>query len=217
MRKYMKKHLKKILLPFILLFSLLFISDGYSEKVEDLIPVTISKINSENYQYTFDIHGEIKEILPFKQLIRVLYRAKEGDIIILDINTIGGSYEVGKEIIKALKSTDAVTKANMHRCYSMGGIIAFNCQIRVIYTDSKLMVHYLQLILPRDIQQNVLQLKKELDEVILEYNQLIKDTFGKFLKEDEIEWVLQGNEVWLNSTQLQIRMNELKKARDNKK
>ncbi len=75
-------------------------------------------------------------------IMETLKEAKAGQIVMLDINTPGGSVSAGFELEKALESTPAevfcVVDGN---AYSMGFFLLQSCQHRVMTKRSNLMAH----------------------------------------------------------------------------
>lgn len=101
-----------------------------------------------------------------KGLINTIKGLKEGQILMLDMNTPGGSLDEGFQLEKELEATRAKVICMVDGdAYSMGYLILQSCQTRVMTKRSNLMTHEAILYSPTASVETLSSLQAQLDDL----------------------------------------------------
>lgn len=95
------------------------------------------------------IYGGIDEFSQFSELIKTLYDAEEGDVMVWKMNSPGGACDVGEALIAAMNASKAKVYCHIEsNCYSMASILAlcgtglsFNPNTYMMFHDYSTMYH----------------------------------------------------------------------------
>lgn len=87
-------------------------------------------------------YGRIESFDSYAELLEDLEKAQQGDMITLYFNCSGGDCAIGESIIRALHITQATTNCIVEApCWSMGSIVALQCDNLYFNEDTFLMFH----------------------------------------------------------------------------
>lgn len=103
----------------------------------------IEVLKSENFIFSdWAFYGELEEFKDYSPLIKELHNAKEGDTIVLRINSTGGRCDIGRAIIDAMKASQAKVHCYVEApSYSMAALIALAADEMSMADNSYLMFH----------------------------------------------------------------------------
>ena len=112
----------------------------YLQQQQDELPYTCSDMVSTKYEFYID--QDILEPSYYRNLITVLNNATENDLVILNINSQGGSLDSAISIMQALRDTQAETIAHtVGSCYSAATLLALSCNNVDVGEFSNWMIH----------------------------------------------------------------------------
>lgn len=149
------------------------------------------------YIKAFDLQDEI-EGFNYTDLITELYDAKEGDKLILNINSPGGRVDVGMEIVDAIQDSNAtvVGYVQWNSC-SMAAVIALACDNLVFRENTYLMFH--------TYSGGVYGKSTDIVPDVQHTDNVIKKAFSKicspFLTKKELKQIDDGAPIYIRSDQ----------------
>ena len=162
-------------------------------------------------QYTVPIDEGIMEPSYYRGIVNMLSNANEQDIVIFKINSPGGRMDGLLSLLDAIDTTEAMTIADITgECASAASILALNCDQCVVGKHAELLAHEVRYGIggkSSDNLSHVQHIKKISDK-------LIWDTYEGFLTDDEIESVLNGKELFLDSDEIVERLNKRQALRE---
>jgi ATP-dependent protease ClpP protease subunit len=169
---------------------------------KQIIPVTIHHIY---------INGEIEEEADrYIDMLNEIKLAEAHDHVFIYLNTPGGSLSTTIQIMSAIKQSQATVTTVIEGDVASAGTFIFLCgDDYIVHDNCSFMVHNYSHG-PYGKGHEVAQRVKFTEQ---HYRQLIIDIYKDFLTDEEIEDVLKGMDVWLNSEQVRERI-ETKVARE---
>jgi len=162
---------------------------------KQMIPVNI------HHFYIFD---EIGPVIGYIDMINIIKTAEPHDTIYLYLNTPGGDLFTTIQIISAITQSEAtvITSIEGEVC-SAGTFIFLSGHRHIINKNCAFMIHnYSHLVAGKG---NEVMLRVKFSEVY--FKKLIKDIYSGFLTEKEIEDVLAGKDLWMDSDELIKRLD----------
>lgn len=110
-------------------------------------PIRVQETNNNKITYT-SLTGMIT-FTSGKEIIEVLNKAEDGEVVIININSQGGVMLQGMKIVKAMNNTKATIVCNVGKiAASMAAIIMNNCQFINISKDSAVIYHMPYIYIP---------------------------------------------------------------------
>lgn len=165
-------------------------------------------------QLSFYMCGEIQAAQYYTDLFYTLHTALETDIIYLHLNTPGGDFDTGLQIINNMLASSAhVITVLEARAYSMGALIFLAGDELVVHDNCQLMFHiYSGSVAGRGTEQQaqVVALSSWFKKVT---NRICRN----FLSPAEIGKVLEGTDLWMDSDEISKRLNRASRAEDRQK
>lgn len=161
--------------------------------------------------YTVPIDEGIMEPSYYRGIVNMLSNANEQDIVVFKINSPGGRMDGLLSLLDAIDTTEAMTIADITgECASAASILALNCDQCVVGNRAEMLCHEVRYGVGgknSDNLSHVQHIKKISDK-------LIWDTYEGFLTDDEIESVLNGKELFLDSEEIVERLNKRQALRE---
>lgn len=155
-------------------------------------------------KYTVPIDEGIMEPSYYRGIVNMLSQASDQDIVIFRINSPGGRMDGLLSLLDAIETTEAMTIADITgECSSAASILALNCDQCVAGRRAEMLNHEIRYGVGgknSDNLSHVQHIKKISDK-------LIWDTYEGFLEDHEIESVLNGKELFLDSEEIVERLN----------
>lgn len=160
-------------------------------------------------QTSFYISGLIEQASYYNELFYALRSAGETDLIYLHLNTTGGDFDTGLQIINNMQASMAhVVTVLEARAYSMGAFIFLAGDELVVHDNCQLLFHSYSGSLSGKGNEQQAQA------------QAIANWFAKFmgrlcqpfLHEREIAAILKGTDLWMDSDEIRRRMLKLLRA-----
>ena len=161
-------------------------------------------------QYTVPIDENFMEASYYRGIVNMLAQANEQDIVIFRINSPGGQFSGLLSLLDAIETTQAMTIADITgQAASAASILALNCDQCVVGKYAEMLAHEVSYGVGgkgSDNLSHVQHIKKISDK-------LIWDTYEGFLEDHEIESVLNGKELFLDSDEIIERLNKREEYR----
>lgn len=160
-------------------------------------------------QISFYISGNILESHHYTELFYTLRTASETDIIYLHLNTSGGDFDTGLQIINNMQASSAnVVTVLEARAYSMGAFIFLSGDEYIVHDNCQLLFHiYSGSFAGRGNEQQA-----EVHAVSNWFEKFMTRTCQPFLSPVEIKDVLKGSDVWMDSDEIRRRMERIRRA-----
>jgi ATP-dependent Clp protease, protease subunit len=160
-------------------------------------------------QISFYISGNILESHYYADLFYTLRTASETDIIYLHLNTSGGDFDTGLQIINNMQASSAnIVTVLEARAYSMGAFIFLSGDEYIVHDNCQLLFHiYSGSFAGRGNEQQA-----EVHAVSSWFEKFMTRTCEPFLSRIEIKDVLKGSDVWMDSDEIRRRMERIRRA-----
>lgn len=139
-------------------------------------------------------------------LIHSLHSAGENDVIYIHLNTPGGNLDTGIQIINAIRSTEATVITSLEAtAHSLGTIIFLSGHQFMVHDDCMMMFHnYSSGVFGKGHEQLA-----ELEATKRWFDKLAKRVYYPFLSEAEIEKIIKGDDLWLDSDEIRERLTAM--------
>lgn len=162
------------------------------------------------HQVSYYLCGELQAPQYYTELFYTLRTAAETDLIYLHINSPGGDFNTGLQIINNMLASEAhVVTVLEARAYSMAAFIFLSGDELIVHDNCQLMFHtYSSSFAGKGSEQ--------LAEVHALGNWFEKVTTRlctPFLSAADINHILQGSDLWMDSDEIRRRLERLKPAR----
>jgi len=160
-------------------------------------------------QISFYISGNILESHYYTDLFYTLRTATDTDLIYLHLNTSGGDFDTGLQIINNMQASSAnVVTVLEARAYSMGAFIFLSGDEWIVHDNCQLLFHiYSGSFAGRGNEQQA-----EVLAVSNWFEKFMTRTCQPFLSSTEIKDVLKGSDVWMDSDEIRHRMERIRRA-----
>lgn len=160
-------------------------------------------------QISFYISGNILESHYYTELFYTLRTAIDTDLIYLHLNTSGGDFDTGLQIINNMQASSAnIVTVLEARAYSMGAFIFLAGDEWVVHDNCQLLFHiYSGSFAGRGNEQQA-----EVHAVSSWFEKFMTRTCQAFLTPVEIKDVLKGSDVWMDSDEIRRRMERIRRA-----
>ena len=160
-------------------------------------------------QISFYLSGTILESHYYTDLFYTLRTASETDIIYLHLNTAGGDFDTGLQIINNMQASSAnVVTVLEARAYSMGAFIFLSGDEYIVHDNCQLLFHiYSGSFAGRGNEQQA-----EVHAVSGWFEKFMMRTCQPFLTQAEIKDVLKGSDVWMDSDEILKRLERIRRS-----
>lgn len=161
---------------------------------KQVIPVT---------SHHFYITDELAEVEPYIELINVLKTAEQHDTVFIYLNTPGGSLYTAVQIISAMNQSRAtvVTCLEGEVC-SAGTLIFLSGTKHIVNRHCSFMIHNYSHWLGG--KGNEVSVRVKHTESY--FRKMAQTVYKNFLTEEEIEEVLEGKDIWMDSEEVLTRL-----------
>jgi len=162
------------------------------------------------HQISYYLCGDIGEPQHYTELFYTLRTASETDLIYLHLNSPGGEFDTGLQIINNILASEAhVITVLEARAYSMAALIFLSGDELVIHDNCQLMFHiYSGSFAGRGNEQQA-----EVIAVGKWFEKAMGRICTPFLSDSEIGKILKGSDLWMDSDEIQRRLMRLQRAR----
>ena len=160
-------------------------------------------------QISYYLSGEIVDPIQYTDLLYTLRTATATDLIFLHLNTPGGNFDTGLQIINNIAASEAhVITILEARAFSMGALIFLAGDELIVHDTCLLMFHnYSSALIGKGNEQQaqVLAISKWFEKVM-------RHVCRPFLSEEEVSRILRGEDIWMDSDDIRRRLAHLQKG-----
>ena len=161
-------------------------------------------------QVSYYLCGEILEPQHYTEMFYTLRTASHSDLIYLHLNSSGGDFNTGLQIINNIIASEArVITILEARAYSMAALIFLAGDKLIVHDNCQLMFHIYSGYFSgkgNEQQAEVIAVGKWFEKVMARI-------CIPFLSEAEIGRILQGSDLWMDSDEIRRRLLRLKPAK----
>lgn len=162
-------------------------------------------------QVAYYLCGEIREPQYYTELFYTLRSASETDLVYIHINSSGGDFNTGLQIINNIFSSNArVVTILEARAYSMAALIFLSGDELIVHDNCQLMFHiYSGIFAGKGNEQQA-----EVAAVGNWFEKVMSRLCSPFLTDTEIANILKGSDVWMDSDEIRRRLQRLQRAKN---
>lgn len=164
---------------------------------------------SEVRQISYYISGAIQQAHYYTDLFYTLRTATEHDLIYLHLNTSGGDFDTGLQIINNMLASEAhVVTVLEARAYSMGAFIFLAGDELVVHDNCQLLFHMYSGSFAgkgNEQQAEVLALSSW-------FEKFVTRICLPFLSANEVKGMLKGADIWMDSDEIRHRLARVRRA-----
>ncbi len=161
---------------------------------------------TEIRQISYYLSGVILQSSYYTELFYTLRSASETDLIYLHLNTSGGDFDTGLQIINNMLASQArVITVLEARAYSMGAFIFLAGDEFIVHDNCQLLFHIYSGVFSgkgNEQQAEGLALSKW-------FEKFMNRTCQPFLAAGEIKGILKGSDLWMDSDEIRHRMERM--------
>lgn len=186
------------------------------EETDNIIqPFQLYTHTYQTTEYWFYLSTIIGEPSLYTDMVHTIRAASQHDIIYLCLNTPGGRLDTGIQIINAMKASKATVISVLEaEAASMGAIIFLAADQHIVNDNCRMMFHDFSGGATSGAKGN--EQFKELTASIQLYNKLLKNVCVPFLSNEEVDRIIKGEDVWMDSDQIRKRLKIMEKVSDEK-
>lgn len=163
---------------------------------------------SEIRQISYYLSGSIQQSHYYTELFYTLRTASETDLIYLHLNTSGGDFDTGLQIINNMLASSAnVVTVLEARAYSMGAFIFLAGDELIVHDNCQLLFHIYSGVFAgkgNEQQAEALALSNWFEKFMTRICQ-------PFLSANEIKGILKGSDLWMDSDEIRHRMARMRR------
>jgi ATP-dependent Clp protease protease subunit len=161
-------------------------------------------------QVAYYLCGEINEPQYYTELFYTLRSASETDLVYIHLNSSGGDFNTGLQIINNILASNArVVTILEARAYSMAALIFLSGDELIVHDNCQLMFHiYSGIFAGKGNEQQA-----EVAAVGNWFEKVMTRLCSPFLSETEITNILKGSDLWMDSDEIRRRLLRLQRAK----
>lgn len=161
------------------------------------------------HEVSYYLCGEIHEPQYYTELFYTLRNSAETDLIYLHLNSSGGDFNTGLQIINNIRAANArVVTILEARAYSMAALIFLAGDDLVVHDNCQLMFHtYSGVFAGKGNEQQA-----EAHAVGDWFEKIMRRLCHPFLTDTEIDHILKGSDLWMDSDEIAKRLTRIKRA-----
>ncbi|MES2324294.1 MAG: Clp protease ClpP [Pseudomonadota bacterium] len=166
---------------------------------------------SEIRQISYYLSGSILQSSYYNELFYTLRTGTENDLIYLHLNTSGGDFDTGLQIINNMMASSAHVVAVLEaRAYSMGAFIFLAADEMVVHDHCQLLFHsYSGVFAGKGNEQQAQGLA-----LASWFEKFMEGICHPFLTLNEIKGILKGADLWMDSDEIRHRMARMQRTQD---
>jgi ATP-dependent Clp protease protease subunit len=182
--------------------------DDFDMKIQKLLPYQTYEATRQQRIFTFYLSDSIGEPRLYTDMIHKIRVAQPQDIVYIHLNTPGGRLDTGMQLINAMKDSQARIVAVLDsKAYSLGTLIFLAADEFIVHDNCLFMMHnFSSAVFGKGNEQ-----ARELEATLVWFKKLAYKYYYPFLSKDEIEKMLNGQDIWMDSDEVKKRLNAMVK------
>lgn len=176
----------------------------------DLLPQQDKSVKHYKQVIPISLHHfylveEIKEVNYYLNMINTIRTAEPHDTIFIYLNTPGGNMHTAIQIISAMRQSSATIVTCLEGVVCSAGTMIFLAGTKhIVNQNCTFMIHnYSQWVGGKG---NDVTIQVEYTKSF--FKKLCDDIYGKFLSKEEIDSVLSGKDIWMESDEVASRVKD---------
>jgi ATP-dependent protease ClpP protease subunit len=169
-------------------------------------PYSLYEMAIPSKQISFYISEPVGAPAGYVDMIHRIKTASPQDVIYLYLNTPGGRLDTGVQIINAIRSSQATVVTVLEStAYSLGTFIFLAGHEYQVHEDCMMMFHtYSSGMFGKGNEQEA-----ELLATKKWFNKMMKKMCFPFLSHEEIDRIIKGEDLWLDTDDIRKRLNKM--------
>lgn len=165
-------------------------------------------------QVSYYLCGEILEPQHYTEMFYTLRTASHTDLIYLHLNSSGGDFNTGLQIINNIIASEAhVVTILEARAYSMAALIFLAGDKLIVHDNCQLMFH----IYSGNFSGKGNEQQAEVIAIGKWFEKVMARICIPFLSEAEIGRILKGSDLWMDSDEISHRLMRMQRAQEKTK
>lgn len=154
-------------------------------------------------QVSYYICGELIEPQYYTELYYTLRTATDTDLIYIHLNSPGGDFNTGLQIINNIAASEAkVVTVLEARAYSMAAMIFLSGDELYVHDNCQLMLHtYSGVFSGKGNEQQA-----EVAAVGKWFEKVMRRICARFLSDEELDNIIKGSDFWMDSDEIRRRL-----------
>lgn len=162
------------------------------------------------HQVSYYLCGDIQEPQYYTELFYTLRTACDTDLIYLHLNSPGGDFNTGLQIINNILASEArVITVLEARAYSMAALIFLSGDELIVHDNCQLMFH----IYSGSFAGKGNEQQAEVIAVSSWFEKVMTRLCSPFLSDSEISKILKGSDVWMDSDDIRRRLMRMQRPK----
>ena len=160
-------------------------------------------------QVSYYLCGEIVEPQLYTEMFYTLRTASDTDLVYLHLNSSGGDFNTGLQIINNILASNAhVVTILEARAYSMAALIFLAGDELIVHDNCQLMFHtYSGYFSGKGHEQQA-----ESQAIASWFGKVMNRLCRPFLTENEVAGIIKGGDLWMDSDDITRRLTRMKRA-----
>ncbi len=155
------------------------------------------------------LSGYIEDPVNYIKMIYGITTASHGETIIIHLNTPGGDLSTGIQLINAMKFSQGHIVCSLEgEAYSLGSLIFLAADEFIIHDNSTMMIHNFS----GGIYGKGNEQVSQLEATIKWFDTLARDYYLPFITEKELNTILKGEDLWLQTEDIRTRIVKMVKT-----
>lgn len=170
-------------------------------------PFLVTAKRHSKMEYNIYIHGVIEDVADFVDALEVLNMAEEGDVVVIHLNSCGGSLAATDSLVDAITHCEGTVVCKVTGdCMSAATMILLAVDEWVGSRYTNFMVHSVSF----GGSGRHMELVDYVTYVDRQTRQLMKETYGAMFTDEEYEAMFSGKEFYMNLEEFTERLERNK-------
>lgn len=157
-------------------------------------------------QIHFYFNEEFGDPYEYTEIFHRLLTATQNDVIFIHLNTPGGRLDTGVQLINAMRNSQArIVTCLECNAFSLGTLIFLSGDEMLVNDHCMLMFHDYHGGTGGKGNEQV----SHINATAKWFANLLKKVYVPFLTEDEVDRILKGEDLWMSSPEIKVRLNKM--------
>jgi ATP-dependent protease ClpP protease subunit len=183
-----------------------FMNAKHKDDIQQPQPYSLYEMSVPSKHISFYISESVGEPAEYVDMIHRIKTANPQDVVYIYLNTPGGRLDTGVQLINAIRSSEAhVVTVLESTAYSLGTLLFLAGDEYQVHEDCMMMFHtYSSGMYGKGSEQQA-----ELVATSKWFNKLMKKMCHPFLSHEEIDRIIKGEDLWLDTDDIRKRLNRM--------
>lgn len=159
-------------------------------------------------QIHFYLNEDIGDPYEYTEIFHRLLTATSNDVVFFHLNTPGGRLDTGVQLINAMRNSQArIVTCLECNAFSLGTLIFLSGDEMLVNDHCMLMFHDYHGGTGGKGNEQV----SHINATAKWFANLLKKVYVPFLTEEEVDRILRGEDLWMSSPEIKVRLNKMVK------